>query len=288
MKYIQKQLSAKKGKIVWLASYPKSGNTWFRCFISALFLGKIELDKLKSDGIFSSRPRFDAIHDVDSRLLTENEVLDTISEIHRHKAAIANELLFVKIHDALIKNTKGNLIVPSDVSYKAIYFVRNPLDIVASFAHHNGTTIDATIKLMNNDQAYLGNFKPGMNNITQFRQLMLSWSGHVKSWTQQKEIDVIVVRYEDMLAKPLETFSKILNSIDINCSKGAIKKAIRMASFENLKKAEQKHGFLEKNIKSSNFFRSGQSNQFVKELTKEQIQQILKKHKVMMLKNSYI
>lgn len=284
MKYLRKQLREHKGKIVWLASYPKSGNTWFRCFISALFNGKIDLSTLETDGIFSSRSVFDSVTNLDSRLLLDNEALNMIPDVYKFRAKKSERMLFMKVHDAYIYNDLGNPIFPTEISHKVIYIVRNPLDVVASFANHNASTIDEAIELMNDPNGYLAGIHEGLNTNLQFRQKMFDWSGHVNSWTKQKNVEVIIVRYEDMLSHPFETFSSIIEKIDIKASKTAIKKAISMTKFNKLQQQEKKTGFREKNARSESFFRSGKSGSYKKELTDEQIKAIVKKHKKVMVK----
>lgn len=272
MKYLQDQLQAKKGKIVWLASYPKSGNTWFRCFLSALFTGQVDLEFLKTDGIFSSRQTFDSTTGVDSRYLHEHEIHRIIPEVYRRKSKFSNELLFIKTHDAYTFNDRDNPIIPADVTHRSIYFVRNPLDIVGSFANHNNSSIEDTIKLMNNKAASLPHLKEGVNNHNQIKQSLLDWSGHVSSWTTQNDHVLILVQYEEMLKNPSKTFSRIMSELEFSVSREDIEKAIDMASFSKLKQKEEKEGFKEKNIKTKAFFRSGTSGSYINELTEQQIQ----------------
>lgn len=287
MKYLQQQLKDKKGKIVWLASYPKSGNTWFRCFISALFTGEVDLAKLKTDGIFSNRQLFDRISNIDSRLLTDREVRSMIPEIYIDHAKTLSQLAFVKVHDAYILNDLKKPIFPKEISHKVVYLVRNPLDVVGSFAHHNASSIPQTINLMNNPQGYLAGPVEGLNINLQFRQLMLDWSGHVKSWTEQKEIEVILVRYEDMLNDTFATFRRIVDALEIEASDKEVQQAIDLTSFSKLKAQEEDKGFKEKNIKAENFFRSGKTNQYETELTVQQINRIKKRHLDVMSQLNY-
>lgn len=289
MKYFQKQLTDKKGKIVWLASYPKSGNTWFRCFITALFTDKIELNEIESThGIFSSRVTFDQYSGIDSRLLLHKEVSRMLPEVYIKKAEFSKQLLFIKIHDAYGYNDMKIPIVPADATHKVIYFVRNPLDIVGSFANHNNSTVEATIKLMNDENTFLPDDKLEINNTSQLRQFMNSWSGHVESWLDQKNIDVILVRYEDMLKDGFATFSRIIEQLEIEASPKDIKRAMKLTSFSRLKKSEQESGFNEKNVKTPAFFRSGKSGGYKKELSLTQIDLIKKQHKKVMKKLNYL
>jgi len=70
-KYIARQLIEQRGKVVWMASYPKSGNTWFRCFFMALLHGKVNLNRLNTGGVFAGRNFYDEVCDFDTRLLTD-------------------------------------------------------------------------------------------------------------------------------------------------------------------------------------------------------------------------
>lgn len=275
---LQQQLAEKKGSIVWLASYPKSGNTWFRCFLSALLEGTVDVNRLQTDGIFSSRWLLDATYDIDGRLLTEQEVKNRMPTVIRYYAKEAEKLLFCKIHDAYSYNEKEQPIIPADVSHKAIYLIRNPLDVVASYANHSQVTNDRAIQMMNKPNGYLARQKNGLNISNQLPQLMYSWSGHVKSWQEQEAIEVITVRYEDMKTQPLATFSRVVAALGLDCSQEQIAKAIALTQFEKLQQAEKKDGFKEKNITSPSFFRKGAMGGYKEELTPAQIELICEVH----------
>ena len=288
MKDITEQLTARKGRIIWLASFPKSGNTWFRCFLSALIDQEVNLNDLHTDGIFSSRRLFDITFDIDGRLLSEAEVKNRMPRIIRHYAGLSEKLLFCKIHDAYSINNKEEPIIPHDVSDVAIYLIRNPLDVVASYANHMNTDIDKAIKAMNNDNGYLARQKNGLNVNNQFPQLMYSWSGHVRSWHQQDNIKVVTIRYEDMKQKSLETFVRAVEAIGIDATEEQIQEAIKLTQFERIKKLEKEQGFKEKNINSPHFFRKGSVGGYQEELSQDQIGQIIGKHGEIMREFGYL
>jgi len=278
MKTIQKQLEEKKGKVVWMASYPKSGNTWFRCFLKALIDGKIDINKINTDGIFSSRQLFDNITDIDGRLLDEEEVKLQIADVYRFHMKQSLKLEFTKVHDAYSYDRNNHPVFPTDVSLHAVYLVRNPLDIVASLANHNASTKDKAIKQMNDKDGYLVRQKNGMNNMNQLPQFMSDWSGHVKSWLDQKEIPLTILKYEDTKKDPVACFHQVLKNIGLKVSKAKIKAAVAMAEFDRLRKMEDEKGFREKAPKVKNFFRSGKSGGFRNELTINQVESILENH----------
>src|ERR1700742_3075872 len=97
----RKQLNDQK-KIVWLASYPKSGNTWFRTFLTALLNdGDLDINHIKTDGIFSSKETFENATDLDPAYLYDSEAKDLQTEVYRYLEQFSQkENMFVKIHDA--------------------------------------------------------------------------------------------------------------------------------------------------------------------------------------------
>jgi len=266
-------------KILWLASYPKSGNTWFRAFLTALLNGgKVEINRLDTDGIFSQRETFDRISELESRDLYREETESIIADVYRYLALESNRLKIIKIHDYFGYDKIGNCLVPEDVSLCAIYFIRNPLDIAGSLANHFNCTIDEAVKILNNDQAYMVPQKNNFNIQNQLPQLLSDWSSHVRSWTTGPHFPVHIVRYEDMVSNTFETFSRILKLIGWGYSEENITTAIEASSFENLKRQENMNGFAEKAIKSERFFRSGTIGNWGKELNEYHIKQITEHH----------
>ena len=278
MKSINKQLVDLKGKVVWMASYPKSGNTWFRCFLSALLTGKVDINHINTDGIFSNRHLFDNVIDIDGRLLDEEEAKLRMAEVYRFHMKFSQKLEFTKVHDAYTYDQNDDPIFPTDVSHHVVYLVRNPLDVVASFANHNSCTKDQAIMLMNKPNGYLAKQKNGLNINNQLPQLMYDWSGHVKSWLDQKEIPVTIMRYEDTKNDDVGNFHRVMKAVGLNVSKKKVKDAVELAKFDKLRKAEDEDGFREKISNVKNFFRSGKSGGYRDELTLNQVDKILAVH----------
>jgi len=166
--------------------------------------------------------------------------------------------------------------------------VRNPLDVVASFANHNSSTIDQTIRLMNKPNGYLARQKNGLNINSQLPQLMFDWSGHVRSWLDQKNVDVILMRYEDTKKDPVGNFHRALSEAGLKVTKKRVKEAVALAKFDRLKKLEEEVGFREKNIAVKAFFRSGKSGGYKDELTSDQIKTVQKNHRRTMKRLGYL
>ncbi|MEI6285895.1 MAG: sulfotransferase domain-containing protein [Bacillota bacterium] len=274
--------------IVWLASYPKSGNTWFRTFISNLISEpdeEISINNMKTDGIFSSRGIVDSITGIETANMNANEIDRLRPSVFNHLAQIAEKRLFIKAHDAYTYLDDG-LPLLGTTNAKAIYIMRNPLDVAVSFANHSSADFDRIISDMNKeDFAFCGN-KNRLPN--QLRQIMLTWSGHVDSWLQATELPVHTVRYEDMKLNPLETFTAAVRFIGLDCTEEQIRRAIERSDFDKLKTEEVQSGFKEKPYKTASFFRAGKTGDWRNHLNEAQQQQLIADHEIVMRKYGYL
>lgn len=274
--------------IVWLASYPKSGNTWFRTLISNLMSKSqepVDINQLSTGGIASGRERFDELTGIESADLTFEEIDQLRPEVYAYLAQTVKEPLFVKVHDAYTYLPDGRPLLPVE-NCKAIYLIRNPLDVVISFSHHLRRDLDTTIELMGNS-SYCFCAKPRkMHN--QLRQQLLSWSEHVESWVEAPGLDVHVVRYEDLKAQTFETFTQAINFLGLTVGEKEIQKAVDFSDFKVLKKQEEEKGFKEKPSGMPAFFREGKTGGWKERLTEEQVEKIIDQHKRVMERFYYL
>lgn len=273
---------------MWLASYPKSGNTWFRIFLTNLLNHTNEpadINNLYPSTIASSRSLFDEAIGLESSDLTLDEVELLRPQVYRYMAGTSNEVLYHKIHDAWISLPDGNTLVPEDVTKAVLYFIRNPLDVAISFAHHSSTTIDKAIGMMNDSHYAFCSRQTKLHNQT--RQKLLSWSEHIASWVDQSGLPVLVMRYEDMITDTLAVFKDAMKFSGIEATDEKIRKSIEFSSFENIQKQEKEKGFREKATKSESFFRKGISGDWKNVLTSEQIDKIVSRHQKMMERFGY-
>lgn len=274
--------------IVWLASYPKSGNTWFRAFISNLLSEEsheVSINHLRTNGIFSSRSIVDYMTGIETSNLTADEIDRLRPTVYNHLAQTIEKELFIKVHDAYTYLEDGTPLLGT-VNAKAIYIMRNPLDIAVSFANHASREFNQIIRTMNDLSFGFCNTPNRLSN--QLKQRLLTWSQHVESWTQAAEIPVHLMRYEDMKTDPVKTFTEAVSFMGLVCSNEQIRRAIELSDFTILKAEEEQNGFREKPYRTESFFRTGESGDWRNHLSDVQRDQIIADHAKVMRKYGYL
>jgi hypothetical protein len=200
----------------------------------------------------------------------------------QHLAALE----YRKIHDAYLALPDGTSMVPPSVSAGALYIIRNPLDVAVSFAHHRACSVDEAISYMADPQYALCDDPARF--YQQLRQRLLSWSGHVLSWTEAKDLRCSVVRYEDMKLNPLPTFSAIAEAILLPQDEECIAKALKHSCIQVLQAQEAQSPFRERNPCAKTFFRRGEVGDWRQVLSKRQIDTLLKDHGDVMYRFAYL
>lgn len=274
--------------LIWLASYPKSGNTWFRIFLTQLLHeqdDQMDINGIKTDGIFSSRAVLDHLTGVETSDLTMAEIDRLRPKVYNHLAHQLQKNLFVKVHDAYTFLEDGQPLLGT-VNAKAIYILRNPLDVAVSFSNHLGKGLEETVEKMGKSNFGLCQTKQTLSH--QVRQKLLSWSEHVESWKQATELDVHFMRYEDMKLDSLKTFAEAVRFIGLDYTEEQIQAAIDRSDFSKLKEQEQKNGFVEKPHQSSAFFRKGEIGDWRNHLTEQQVARIISDHRDTMKHFGYL
>ena len=279
---------SQKGNIFWLASYPKSGNTWVRIFLIHLLHAskRIDLNNLSQIRPSSYRRLFDEHAGVESSDLTFDEIQNIRPRVYEILSSAHKEPFFMKSHDALSAAPDGQeIILSSKASRGGIYIVRNPLDVAVSLASFMEMSIDAAIDMMNDSESILNRSQDRLSPLLPV--YMGSWSGHVNSWINQDHIPVLLVRYEDLLEDSIREFNKVVDFANLPFGQEAVRKAAEKCSFQKLKEQELQNGFREKLRGNQPFFRMGQKGNWKKVLSTQQIDQILRNHGTMMTTLKY-
>jgi Sulfotransferase domain len=272
------------GGLIWLASYPKSGNTWVRTFLHNLMLNAdrpADLNELTKFTIGDgNKIWYENVTGKPYDSFTPEEAAALIPKVQEAYARSQRDSVFVKTHNFLGKVFDVPLITPG-LTAGAVYIVRNPLDVVISLSNHYGLTLDQGIDMMNDPEAF------SAETDRKVQDQLGSWSGHVKSWEFMDKSMCHTMRYEDMLFKPEKTFGGLAKFLGLNPPKQRLKKAIKFSSFGALQKQEKEKGFNERSDKTEKFFRVGKAGQWKTILSPEQVERIYSAHSEVMIKYGY-
>ena len=273
----------------YLASYPKSGNTWLRILLKEykrLFdvahgssrssvsdprslPVNINTD-IKTGAIASSRQWLNDQIGVNTCNLTYSDLDPLRGYAGQSSHVFAMEDRYHKVHDAFRSpQSLGRPVVCPGNCNGAVYMIRNPEDVVVSLAHHMGFSLGESVEFMLNPSAKMAASETA--GSSQVRQFLGSWAAHVKSWTSQSVIPIHLVRYEDLLGDGLTTFSGLLSFLGIPEDLGLVDKALSNTSIAKLQQQEQAlGGFVEAGV-GPGFFRSGRSGEGKEKLEPGQI-----------------
>lgn len=259
-----------KYDLIWLSSYPKSGNTWLRCFFSALlYEEKLDLNNLEFDEVFANQALFS--------LLVKKNIADFDEyqlEIERRKVLdfylkTKPSPYLLKIHDKYTLSSSDNLpVFHTNRATAIIYIVRNPFDVTTSFSRYLGVSVDEII------DRYVCKTGATIFMNHRFPRPIGTWQEHLLSWKDQTEIPVVFVRYEDLKINPYQNFKKILSFLALDFTEDKIREAIKKSDFNTLKQIESREGFRERLLADVPFFHSAEIDKGAKELSSTQKQKI--------------
>ena len=285
--------------IIWLASYPKSGNTWLRVFIISLLLkdnNEISLKHLEGIKQFPTNYHYKNFKITRADLGNLNEVckywIDAQKFINSDK-----KIRFFKTHNALFK-LDNNIFTNEENTLGVIHIVRDPRNVLTSVNNHfhHKTFEESKNFIMDDRKGIFNKSKIEKENIFTLPQVIGSWRTHYQSWKLIKK-NYLLVKYENLIDNPEFEFKKIANYLEpllkVKFNNENISRAIKLSSFDRLKKIEEKEGFVEsvKNIetgKKETFFNLGPKNDWKNILDKNISDEISKKFEPEMRELGYV
>ena len=249
--------------IIWLASYPKSGNTWVRIFINSLIYddgNESNINDLKI-GQFPNRSHFKGI--------TEN--IDDIKNFAQNcinaqlKINLDDQTKFFKTHHAYWSFGKDRF-TDNQNTLGVIYIIRDPRNVITSIKnHYNYKNYEKALEFLLNEKKVIG-IKNSKNEVD-LPHIISSWKNHYNSWCKMKK-NFLLIKYEELIDNPLEEFGKISNYLEKllgkKFSKERIVRSINNCNFDKLKNKEEMSGFIESQKNERNnpipFFNLGPKN----------------------------
>jgi hypothetical protein len=273
------------GGIVWLASYPNSGNTWLRAFLHNLLLNPqrpVRPNELNRFALGTSNAYWYRKYiDKPGNEFTAQELAELRPRVQRDYTQAFPDSVFVKTHYPVAEDA-GVPLISMQHTAGAIYVVRNPLDVCLSAADHYAMSIDETIEFM----ADVGRTVTGDAHAV--REPISAWSEHVASWTGEPNPRLHVMRYEDMLARPDKTFAALARFLGLDPPRDRLRRAIKFSDFRTLRRLEAEFGFDERSNKAERFFRAGKSGEWRRALTADQVARIVERHRAQMARFGYL
>jgi aryl sulfotransferase len=246
-------------RITWLASYPKSGNTWLRAIVDRIVRPECPFDV---NALGETAPAFSGLT---ARLIADRGIEVPVAapgEVRRYWAATQHAIcsrseneVFLKTHNVAAKFDCGHFPDP-DMTKSAIYIVRDPRDVAISFAWHYRHSLGLAVAALCSSSTF--NFKPQQIGRT---ELLLSWGEHVAGWTTLKRFPLLVLRYEDLLADAEAEIHRIAGFLGKQVSETQVQDIAAATSFEQLRRQEAERGFTEA-VRSGGFFRVGKAQQW--------------------------
>lgn len=276
--------------IVWLASYPKSGNTWVRILLANYLSASdepVDINQLPRWGIATARRTFDEWCGVEASALPAPLVDRLRPAVYRHMAAEAPDDLFMKVHDAWSKSVSGQPVFPPDVTRAVVYVVRNPLDVAVSATSHWHLDPEEMVERMCNPQHRSS--VAGERLPDQLEHWVGSWSEHARSWLDRSGLSGHLVRYEDLHADPERALTGILEACRLARDSQRVATAVAFSAFDELQRQERAQGFRERPVAARDqFFRRGMVGAWHDELPEPLARRLTQAHGEMMTRFGYL
>ena len=272
---------------IWLASYPKSGNTLVRALLSSYFFSKDGVFNFKLIKNIKQFPNAGLFENLGIDIENDKEVVKNYIKV-QESINQKNSIQFLKTHSYLF-NIDNNPFTDLNNTLGAIYIVRDPRNVVTSNAHHYNISIEESLLRMTSSVHYGGDIK-SKHEADRAKVYLGSWSSNFNSWKSFEPVGkYLLIKYEELISNREETLLKILKyihklkKINFVPDNKKLKNVLESTTFEKMKSEEEKEGFSESrtNLKTNEkipFFNLGPKNKW---------QNILKPKIIKKIENSF-
>lgn len=256
----------KRNGITWIASWPKSGNTWIRLFLSAYLKGPENFSLTSTNIEGDSQVHF---HQMMSPVPLQD--MSVGDRLRVRDAALAAHYTTSKKTNLLLKTHHANVaindrrLIPIDLTSKAICLIRDPRDVLVSWKRYSDKSWQEAFENFSEETTYLYD----ANSVPSF---ISSWVNHTKSWAYEDRFPIGWVKYEELLREPEVGFRKLLEFLEMDFIEDRFQECMRLTTLAKLKKLEKQTGFID-NGPNGAFFHKGGSR-WQQELPKKYARQV--------------
>jgi len=282
-------MKEKEKKIIWVASYPKSGNTWLRSFLTSYYLtldGSFNFDLLKSIPTFESNIFSPFISKQDAARNPESMAKYWI-KVQENSQLTNGDFIFLKTHN-FCGEINNYPFTSAKYTIGFIYVVRDPREVVISYSNHFKVSLEESVNIITSSNPTII-----LNEGINYPVFTYNWGINYSSWKQFDNVPRMIIRYEDMTSDPYLTFKNILiflNNLGLpSLDENKLSNSLKNTSFSNLENLEKNEGFKEQNLlRDRKFFNKGSIDSWRKKLSKKQVDKIEKKFRTEMQELKYI
>lgn len=270
--------------ILWLASFPKSGNTWLRVFIENLFRNSAEPVSINELGVVRygdmMGPLFEKIAGKPLQEMSDAE-LHALREPLQKSWAQEPQTSIVKTHNALMMH-EGRPLIYLECTAGAAYVVRNVFDVTVSYADHYRLTLDDAVEAMTSG------LQTTRTTPAAVFQVLGTWTDHYRSWHAVENFNPLTLKYEDMVKSPMKAFGSFMRYLGVPKNPTRLKRAVKNSSFSVVSRQESQTGFRERVHQSQKFFRAGGVGGYRRVLNGDQVKRLTERHYDLLLELGYI
>jgi len=266
--------------IIWIASYPKSGNTWIRSLIASYFFtndGIFNFDLLKNIEQFAPKiPKSILSEKTHYQSKVSKSWISTQKEIN-----IDKKIRIFKTHNAMCA-INGNNFTDKYNTCGVIYIARDPRNIITSISNHYEINNEKSLEFISNKRKIIFPIKKGSENKSDENDFnfLSDWGTHYLSWKNIAFCPVKIIKYENLIDDTKNSFISILDFLSkfmkVDYNEKKISNSINSTSFDYVSELEKKTGFDEsvlsnKTNKKIKFFNLGKHNNWKNLLEKKLI-----------------
>ena len=238
--------------ITWLASYPKSGNTWVRAILFSGLTGSCDINRL-GDVVPSFRNAVKKVQSAKNQHEMNNNAAFFWGMAQRRAAFdLGGKQIVFKTHIAALKY-EGEQFPIENVTRRVIYVARDPRDVIYSYANHYDLSKQQAIENIENQNNAI------VDLASKEFEFISSWAQHVTSWLALKQ-PKLIIKYEDLEKDTVTVIRRLFDFMEIKPLIGC-EEIAEQTSFQKLKNQEKKSGFVE-SVNKKNFFNKGKSKQW--------------------------